>query len=666
MKRILIITSCTGQKAHKPDAQLIQDDFRLLGTKKFEKLEAGLKDYLLPAEEMYTGQQHRRLMRGVQALRAKGDYWVDLHILSAGYGLIPGDQIIAPYEVTFQGMGKPALREWADFLQVPQAIRKLLAHKADLTLLLLGDPYLEACALDASVICAGPVIAFCGAAIRKRLPEIAGMRYVTLSNPEAKRFSCALVGLKGELVRRMLMTMDAEKGPAYWQRIDDLLPSLEDGRRELDRVIAISEAWHKESASRSLRYFIPEWDDQVDLNYDFEHDTHSGGRGHWGNQVYAHQMYGAGPRYDGILVSRVVAEKGKKKAKAVNALGIHRYLRVPRDYTVMGDCGAFDYITEKDPPYTTEDVADYYTRLGFDMGVSVDHLVVPAFEDQNKYRYDLTIRNARDFLALHRKRGLSWTPIGAVQGWDPQSYAKAAVQYVEMGYDYIGLGGLVRRTTREVIEIVKAVRAVVPTSLRIHLFGLARLAAIRAFADLGVTSIDSTSALRKAWLGNNLNYLTENGWYPAIRVPQAVKEDPKNPSKMCPSSFRIKRLLEDGAITQNALVKLEHDCLTGLAAYGTFNKTSPPPTLVRHLVEYDTLLAGKRPGTEDRIRRVLEERPWDSCGCDICKQCGIQVVIFRGNNRNRRRGFHNTHVFYEVIGRLLRGDRFSWIDEWPR
>ena len=39
----------------------------------------------------------------------------------------------------------------------------------------------------------------------------------------------------------------------------------------------------------------------------------------------------------------------------------------------MGDCGAFGYINEKVPPYTTEEILDYYTRLDFDFGVSIDH-----------------------------------------------------------------------------------------------------------------------------------------------------------------------------------------------------------------------------------------------------------------------------------------------------
>lgn len=103
----------------------------------------------------------------------------------------------------------------------------------------------------------------------------------------------------------------------------------------------------------------------------------------------------------------------------------------------MGDYGAFDYIEQKEPSYTTEDMLDYYTRLDCDYGVSVDHLIVAAFESEKDSRYKLTIHNAEDFLKQHRKAGLKWEPVGAVQGWDTESYAKAAAKYVKMGCRYV-------------------------------------------------------------------------------------------------------------------------------------------------------------------------------------------------------------------------------------
>lgn len=56
-----------------------------------------------------------------------------------------------------------------------------------------------------------------------------------------------------------------------------------------------------------------------------------------------------------------------------------------------------------------------------------------------------------------------------------KSYAEAARQYVAMGYRYIGLGGLVRTSTPEILRILEEVHKVVPDSVQMHLFGLARL-----------------------------------------------------------------------------------------------------------------------------------------------------------------------------------------------
>ena len=114
--------------------------------------------------------------------------------------------------------------------------------------------------------------------------------------------------------------------------------------------------------------------------------------------------------------------------------------------------------------------------MDFDYGVSIDHLIVTATEAEKNERYELTIHNADEFLKEHRAQGLDWTPIGAVQGWDPKSYADAAQKYVAMGYDYIALGGLVRTSTPKIMELLELVHKVVPSSVAIHLFGLARAA----------------------------------------------------------------------------------------------------------------------------------------------------------------------------------------------
>ncbi|GAB3830931.1 hypothetical protein GCM10028895_47620 [Pontibacter rugosus] len=445
----------------------------------------------------------------------------------------------------------------------------------------------------------------------------------------------------------------------------------------VDHVIVLEPEWEESGHKHKIKYFIPEWDDLVDPDYDFENDMHSGLVPHWSNEVYAHQMYSS-PNYDGILISRVVVEQNKKRKELLDALGVHRSLRVPDRFPVMGDCGAFGYITKEKPPYSTEDVLDYYTRYGFNLGVSVDHLIVNGTKDSALERYQLTIQNAEDFLKEHRQQGLPWRPIGAVQGWDPKSYAEAVEQYVKMGYDYLALGGLVRTTTKDMMAIIQEVSKVVPKGVDLHLFGIARLNALREMYKYGVTSVDSASHLRKAWLGANDNYWTLDGnKYSAIRIPGE-------------GSARYVKILKSGEVSEAELKKLAKSCLNALRDYDTGkialedvmvvldpysnyiieNKYKEKERKIREekqrtTEQKDREIQKLKEYKEKEIQRTLKEykktlqaKPWQQCKCDICKKDGVDVIIFRGNNRNRRRGFHNTYVFYSLLKRILTDQSF--------
>jgi hypothetical protein len=148
-RKIIVLTSCTGEKQDAP-FQLTQADFRLKDDH-FRVRESELSDYLTSAQHMYTGQQHIRLMRGVEALRNSGSYEIDLRIVSAGYGLIAGDTPIAPYECTFQTMKMHEIVEWSNYLGIPERVRQLFQQSADLILVALGEQYLSALQLDQSV-----------------------------------------------------------------------------------------------------------------------------------------------------------------------------------------------------------------------------------------------------------------------------------------------------------------------------------------------------------------------------------------------------------------------------------------------------------------------------------------------------------------------------------
>ncbi len=376
------------------------------------------------------------------------------------------------------------------------------------------------------------------------------------------------------------------------------------------------------------KYFIPDWDDRVDPQFDFLNET-ARNRG-WEHEAYAHEIFES-PPYDGILVSKVVEETSRQRKERLRRLGVHAALRVPAHFPVLGDCGAFGYIDQPVPPYSASDVIDYYTLCGFDLGVSVDHLIPTADHPDRELRYRITLKNAREFLREHARRKCSWIPVGAVQGWDPESYAEAAARTAKMGYRLIALGGLVRSSTREILDILHAVKPVLPKGVGLHLFGLSRTALLPELASHQVLSVDSASALRQAWLSPDQNYHTEEKNYCALRVPQ---------------SKGIKTLAAD-----SGALKLERELLDALRGLDTGAVDSSVAWEKLERYTHLTVPEISSPRMK-KMQLTMERRPWQSCSCSICRQWGVEVAIFRGNNRNRRRGFHNTWVFYQQFLRF--------------
>jgi len=399
-----------------------------------------------------------------------------------------------------------------------------------------------------------------------------------------------------------------------------------------------------------MKYFIPEWDDRVDPKYNFITDEHS--KEHIENpiknDVYTWSIFGIeNVPIDGVLVSRVTIMGNKKKYELALAEGIHKILRLPQNFEIMGDCGAFGYVEEKVPPYDPLETLRYYRDLGFNYGVPVDHLVVPQFEKDKDFRMKLTYENGiKSYYEWLRNFKKDFQLIVAVQGWDINDYLKMYDDYLKHGIRHFGFGGLVRSPTSFILDLLdKLIRKIkesktIPEYL--HFFGLARFSLFPKFQELeelGVqVGFDSASYLRKAWLSSpstQLNYLgLEGKGYAAIRIPFIGKKRSKNEAIL-------------GENTKIASLKgLEQECLTKLRMYdkGEIDLESVLQTLSKF-----NRVTGVMTEPINFYKRTLEEKPWKKCDCPICKSVGIEVVIFRGNNRNRRRGFHNTYIFYKIL-----------------
>ncbi|MFW5795388.1 MAG: tRNA-guanine transglycosylase DpdA, partial [Bacillota bacterium] len=307
-----------------------------------------------------------------------------------------------------------------------------------------------------------------------------------------------------------------------------------------------------------MLYYIPEWDDRVDPNYDFINDNHTPNRDPYSNDVYAHEIYDE-PTYDGILLSKVNAESTGPKKNKITKKGVHDFLRFPKNKPIMGDCGAFSYIDEYEPPYETREIINYYSDLGFDYGVSIDHLIVGKYakdKDERIRRYELTKKNAEKFINLYNENNYDFVPIGVAQGWDKKTYKESVDNLIQMGYKYIALGGLAKAKTKDIFPILENICSIIPSYLKVHLFGVSRIETIKKFRKLGVTSFDSASFLRRAWLSSSSNYITSsNKKYAAVRVPQVE------------NGRKVKTLIKSGQGTKAYFKNLEKNALKALRNY---------------------------------------------------------------------------------------------------
>lgn len=423
-------------------------------------------------------------------------------------------------------------------------------------------------------------------------------------------------------------------------------------------------------------YFLPDWDDFVDVDFDFAKDSFSNTIRSERKEKHCSELVQPKRLADGILVSLAQSFGGKGLLRSLQANSpdslapkpVKKHFGLAEDQWAFGDCGAFSYVNEDEPTISVEQAVATYELYGFDLGASVDHIPIPEIVKDGKRkvlteadraaRVKLTKANAEAFMMEWRRRECRFHPVGIVQALSPKGYANTIGEYVDMGYRRIALGGLVPKSDEEIRTIVQSVTdriGELPVQKRpwLHLMGIYRPELQAHFRKCGVDSFDSATYFRKAWLRSDQNYLAADGqWYAAIRVPPS--HDP-----------RTAKRLKKSRVPMVKIQQLEKHALQALRAYAS--RRIGVERCLKAVLEYDELLfreeADARPLTE-AYRRTLADRPWEECTCGICKTVGIDTLVFRGLNRNKRRGAHNTLMLYQNIGKqvsnsteMVRGSR---------
>lgn len=414
-----------------------------------------------------------------------------------------------------------------------------------------------------------------------------------------------------------------------------------------------------------MRFFFADSLDVIDPGYDFLNERNSPERKPIRDDLFPHEALGFAP-YDGLLVSRAIVDRKYPEVQStkLTRMGARAFFRlnVPgyHHVDILGDSGAFSYRDCAEPPYSPDDTVGFYDACSVTFGCSVDHLILSfdrteqgmsGGDAEARRRFDLTIENAESFLRTSKAGGTCFTPVGVVQGWSPGSMAKAARRLVAMGYDYIALGGLAMSPMPDLHAALEAVRAAIPATTRLHLLGVARAEQSAEFARYRVSSLDTTSPMVRAFKDGERNYyLLERGrlrYFTAIRIPDA---------RAFSKRMRGTKYMPD---TED-LLALEGVALKAVRAYDR-HEADLDETLAPIMAYTAALWPWRRidkpdgPARLERLRRRYEEtllaRPWTRCRCRICRGAAVEVMLFRGSNRNKRRGVHNLAAY----GAHLRG-----------
>lgn len=412
--------------------------------------------------------------------------------------------------------------------------------------------------------------------------------------------------------------------------------------------------------------------DFVDPAYDFVADRNSSKRVIHRDDEFPHEFLEEAP-YDGILVSRGIVGDALMPGKYTESQlmrfrreGARRFLRYSEERfpgsMMMGDCGAFTYRSMPEPPYHADDTVDFYADGGFTHGCAPDHLIFD-FDNADKersskdvpmdtrQRFEITLQNAAEFKSESNRLGSRFTAMGVIQGWSAPSMASAAKDLANMGYNYLAVGGTVPLKIDQLNRALSAVRDVLPSNVRLHVLGFGKIESLHVLERHRVSSFDTTSPLIRAFKDARKNYWVrsasgELSYYTAIRIPQAIENN------------RLKQKAREGRVNQEVILGLERVALDRLRRLAqreaNIDETLDAVMAYWEQINWDDEASPSRHADAlSRQRKAylhtLADRPWETCDCRVCREGGVEALIFRTSNRNKRRGMHNLHVFHRHL-----------------
>lgn len=214
-----------------------------------------------------------------------------------------------------------------------------------------------------------------------------------------------------------------------------------------------------------VSYFLPWWpSDYIWKEWCIDDDMTK--RPHWSKAYIWDYLPDL---LDSILVSRMAVSPSKIKTLRQNI----RY-----SGTILGNSGAHSYRAADQPPFSCQDLLEFYAQGQFNYGMTLDMVDSPWVRpgglllNELERRLQLTLTNAEICLELCDRYQYPFQLLGVVKGWDIGSYQRCAQLWVQMGFEYVAIAGQRKLSLiKDAILVIQEEIQKFGRSIKVHVLG---------------------------------------------------------------------------------------------------------------------------------------------------------------------------------------------------
>jgi|GEM_PF-2703055 len=210
MKRLLVISACSGKKNAPPHAPMPSPKeietlgIRIVNDERFSKFKK-------KAIDMYAGLEHLKISQSMKKIwQTYGYNFAELRIISAAFGMLKWNDEIIPYNVKFNEKCASYNRTLGIKLSIPHDF-DCIVTEYDIVFVILGIPYLYSLNLPRKLPLSPTIVFFSSEKYTNLIPHQKNIFHIPAGSSLAKKTGKSPRTIKGILFERIAHEIIKEK-----------------------------------------------------------------------------------------------------------------------------------------------------------------------------------------------------------------------------------------------------------------------------------------------------------------------------------------------------------------------------------------------------------------------------------------------------------------------